>query len=108
MNTAQFMHDPVQTAKAAKLLYVSDTIPGINRKKAGDQFTYTNAKGEPIDDEDTLIRIRSMALPPAWERVWISPKSNSHLQATGIDSKNRKQYRYHSQLQRPGAGDRLQ
>ncbi|PRY28193.1 DNA topoisomerase-1 [Spirosoma oryzae] len=96
MNTAQLMHDPVQTAKAARLLYVSDTIPGINRRKAGDHFTYTDAKGEPIDDEDTLRRIRSMALPPAWERVWISPKSNSHLQATGIDTKNRKQYRYHT------------
>ncbi len=96
MNTAQLMHDPVQTAKAARLLYVSDTIPGINRRKAGDHFTYTDAKGEPIDDEDTLRRIRSMALPPAWERVWISPKSNSHLQATGIDTKNRKQYRYHA------------
>ncbi|WP_288428654.1 DNA topoisomerase IB [uncultured Spirosoma sp.] len=96
MNTAQLMHDPVQTAKAARLLYVSDTIPGINRRKAGDHFTYTDAKGEPIDDEDTLRRIQSMALPPAWERVWISPKSNSHLQATGIDTKNRKQYRYHA------------
>ncbi len=96
MNTAQLIHDPVQTAKAARLLYVSDTIPGINRRKAGDHFTYTDAKGEPIDDEDTLRRIRSMALPPAWERVWISPKSNSHLQATGIDTKNRKQYRYHA------------
>ncbi|QJD81187.1 DNA topoisomerase IB [Spirosoma rhododendri] len=96
MNTAQLMHDPAQAARAAKLQYVSDTIPGISRKKAGDHFTYTNAKGEVIKDDDTLSRIRSMALPPAWERVWISPKPNSHLQATGIDTKNRKQYRYHA------------
>lgn len=91
MNTAQLMHDPAQAAKAAKLQYISDTIPGISRQKLGDHFTYVDAKGQPVDDDDTLGRIRSMALPPAWENVWISPKPNSHLQATGIDTKNRKQ-----------------
>ena len=49
-----------------------------------------------MDDSETLARIKRMALPPAWENVWISPRTNGHLQATGIDSKNRKQYRYHA------------
>lgn len=96
MNLLELAHDPVQTAKAAKLHYVSDTIPGISRRRDGDHFTYLDAKGNVVDDEPTLARIRSMALPPAWERVWIAAKPNGHLQATGIDTKGRKQYRYHA------------
>ena len=96
MDLLAFAHDPVQTAKAAKLRYMTDTMPGISRQRAGDQFIYVDPQGNLIDDEDTLARIRSMALPPAWERVWISLRENGHLQATGIDTKNRKQYRYHA------------
>ena len=83
-------------AKAARLVYINDTTPGISRHRTGDQFTYHDAKGNDVTDESTLARVKSMALPPAWEHVWISPKPNGHLQATGIDSKNRKQYRYHA------------
>ena len=83
-------------AKAAHLVYINDTMPGISRHRAGDHFTYQDAKGNNISDEATLTRVKSMALPPAWENVWISAKPNGHLQATGIDSKNRKQYRYHT------------
>jgi DNA topoisomerase-1 len=75
---------------------MTDTLPGISRQRTGDTFTYVDPQGNPIDDADTVARIRSMALPPAWERVWICPKPNGHLQATGIDTKNRKQYRYHT------------
>ncbi len=96
MNLLQLAHDPIQVAKAARLVYLSDTAPGISRQKNGDQFTYVDRQGNELDDPETLARIRSMALPPAWERVWISPKANSHLQATGIDTRNRKQYRYHA------------
>lgn len=96
MDLLELAADPVKAARAARLVYMSDTMPGISRHRTGDHFTYRNAKGNEIDDEDTLARIRSMALPPAWERVWISPRANSHLQATGIDTKNRKQYRYHA------------
>lgn len=92
----ELAQDPVQTAKAAKLVYLSDTMPGISRRRTGDQFTYADAKGSEVDDEATLARIRSMALPPAWEQVWISARVNGHLQATGIDTKGRKQYRYHA------------
>lgn len=87
--------DPVETAKSAGLRYVNDTMPGIRRKRAGDHFRYVDARGEPVRDEETLARIRSLAIPPAWTDVWISPWAHGHLQATGRDGRGRKQYRYH-------------
>lgn len=96
MNLSELAHDPVETARAARLVYMSDTRPGITRQRTGDQFTYFDRNGNELDDPETLERIRSMTLPPVWDNVWISPKANSHLQATGIDTKNRKQYRYHA------------
>ncbi len=95
MNAPINTQDPVLAAKAIKLRYVSDTMPGILRQRANDHFVYVNAKAEPVEDEATLERIRKMALPPAWEHVWICSAPNGHLQATGIDTKGRKQYRYH-------------
>ncbi|QJW88897.1 DNA topoisomerase IB [Spirosoma taeanense] len=96
MDLLELAHDPVKTAKVARLVYMNDTMPGISRQRVGDRFKYIDPKGNEVVDDDTLTRIRSMALPPAWERVWISPRANGHLQATGIDTKNRKQYRYHA------------
>ena len=96
MNLQELNHDSVETARAARLVYMNDTMPGINRQRNHDQFRYIDPKGNELSDPNTLARIRSMALPPAWENVWISPKPNGHLQATGIDTKNRKQYRYHA------------
>lgn len=96
MDLLELAHDPVKTARAARLVYMSDTMPGISRHQAGDHFVYRDANGDEVTDEAALARIKSMALPPAWERVWISPRANGHLQATGIDAKNRKQYRYHA------------
>jgi len=96
VNILDLAHDPEAAAKAARLVYMSDSMIGISRHRTGDHFTYRDAKGNNITDEATLSRINSMALPPAWECVWISAKPNGHLQATGIDSKNRKQYRYHA------------
>ncbi|MGA0560069.1 DNA topoisomerase IB [Larkinella sp. VNQ87] len=96
MNVAALAHDPAQAARAVKLVYVNDSAPGIRRRRVGDQFEYDDAKGNPIEDEETLLRIRQLALPPAWENVWISAKPNGHLQATGIDTRGRKQYRYHA------------
>src|SRR5579883_3234001 len=87
--------DPELSAKNARLRYVSDDTPGIARKRSGDEFAYVSASGEPIDDEATLARIRSLAIPPAWEKVWICPVADGHIQATGRDAKGRKQYRYH-------------
>ena len=83
-----------KAAKAVDLIYVNDTQPGITRHKKGKDFEYyINDKKET--DVATLARIKSMVLPPAWENVWICTSENGHLQATGIDTLQRKQYRYH-------------
>jgi DNA topoisomerase-1 len=87
--------DPVESAKAAGLRYVHDGSPGIRRKRAGKSFSYVGPDGQPIRDEETLKRITSLAIPPAWTEVWICPSPRGHLQATGRDAKGRKQYRYH-------------
>ena len=87
--------DPQETAEAAGLVHVSDEQPGITRRRAGKGFAYYKPTGERVTDEKTLARIRSLAIPPAYTDVWICPKPNGHLQATGRDAKGRKQYRYH-------------
>jgi DNA topoisomerase-1 len=92
----QIVTDPVESAKAAGLRYVSDEKPGITRKRSGKGFRYVDASGKPITDTDTLRRIRALAIPPAWSAVWICPLANGHIQATGRDQKGRKQYRYHA------------
>ncbi|MEO7446330.1 MAG: DNA topoisomerase IB [Ferruginibacter sp.] len=90
----KLLHDPEQTAKAVKLVYVSDCDKGITRLKKGKSFVFVEGD-EEIKDAEQLQRIKSLVLPPAWEKVWICRKHNGHLQATGFDVKNRKQYRYH-------------
>ncbi len=87
--------DPVASARAAGLRYVSDTQPGIERKKHGKHFRYLGPDGAPVQDEKILARIKSLVIPPAWTDVWISARENGHLQATGRDVKGRKQSRYH-------------
>jgi DNA topoisomerase-1 len=87
--------DPKQVAQSAGLRYVSDTKPGIKRKRAGKYFSYIGLDGKPIRDPQELKRIRALAIPPAWTNVWICPEHNGHIQATGRDAKGRKQYRYH-------------
>ena len=86
--------DEEKTAKAANLVYVTDKEPGIERKRKGDNFEYYY-KGEKVKDDEELLRIKHLVIPPAWEKVWICKKENGHLQATGYDTKNRKQYKYH-------------
>src|ERR1700730_776902 len=85
-------------ARAAGLTYVSELDPGIRRKAAGTGFSYWLPDGNLISDAETLERIRALAVPPAWTDVWICPKSNGHIQATGRDAKGRKQYRYHARF----------
>ncbi len=92
---SEIVTDPAESAKAAGLRYVSDTTPGIRRKRWGTVFRYTDANGKPMRDPETLARIKSLAIPPAWTDVWICPRPNGHLQATGRDAKGRKQSRYH-------------
>ena len=82
-------------AKAAGLRYTTDTIPGIRRLKKRSSFVYMAADGKQIRNRDELARIASLAVPPAYSDVWISPIANGHLQATGRDARGRKQYRYH-------------
>lgn len=88
--------DPVAIARSAKLRYVKADTPGYARKRKGKNFIYLDRDDNLIKDEAILHRIRSLVLPPAWEEVWICTWANGHLQATGIDTKGRKQYRYHT------------
>ncbi|HYN55001.1 MAG TPA: hypothetical protein VES38_09875 [Methylotenera sp.] len=86
-------NEAVATAKMVGLRYVTDTAPGFSRKRSKNGFRYIDAKGKPITDKKTIARIKSLVIPPAWDKVWISPWENGHIQATGRDAKNRKQYR---------------
>ena len=71
------------------------SAPGIRRRRHGRGFSYVDDRGERIDEPEVLARIAELAIPPAWDDVWICPYPNGHLQATGIDAAGRKQYRYH-------------
>jgi DNA topoisomerase I len=84
-----------KAAKAADLVYVNDHDPGINRIKKGKGFVYIY-DNKPLKQAAEIARIRKLAVPPAWTNVWICPKENGHIQATGFDIRGRKQYRYHS------------
>lgn len=75
--------------------YVSDDRPGYTRKANGDGFDYFDAEGKPIRDEQRLLRLKRLGIPPAWIDVWICPSPNGHVQATGRDARRRKQYLYH-------------
>jgi DNA topoisomerase-1 len=88
--------DPVESAREAGLRYVSDSKPGIRRLGSAKNFRYATLEGKPLRDKETLARIRSLVIPPAWTDVWICPLANGHLQATGRDARGRKQSRYHS------------
>jgi DNA topoisomerase I len=87
--------DLAATAKSAGLRYVSSGGPGIRRDRDGDSFRYIGLDGGPIEDTSVLTRIKSLGIPPAWVDVWISSRANGHIQATGRDARNRKQYIYH-------------
>ena len=87
--------DPVDSALAARLRYVTDDEPGITRQKNGKRFIYRGSDGRIIRDPAQLDRIMSLVIPPAWRDVWICPLANGHLQATGRDARGRKQHRYH-------------
>jgi DNA topoisomerase-1 len=83
-------------AMATGLRYVHDDKPGLRRQgKTTKSFTYKDAHGRAVVETRTLERIRSLGIPPAWKDVWICPHAGGHIQATGIDARGRKQYRYH-------------
>ncbi len=89
------LNDPLVSARAGGLRHVSDEKPGIKREKAGQGFRYRDAAGKLVRDTETLRRIKSLVIPPAWTNVWICPDPCGHLQATGRDARGRKQSRYH-------------
>jgi DNA topoisomerase-1 len=82
-------------AEEAGLQYVSDDRPGYTRRANDGEFDYLDTQDKPIRDERRLLRIKRLAIPPAWTDVWICPSANGHIQATGRDARRRKQYRYH-------------
>lgn len=89
------LNDVVKSAETAGLVYVLDNQPGYTRIKNEKGFHYFDGN-KHLKDEEELRRIRSLVLPPAWKNVWICKLPNGHLQATGYDKLNRKQYKYHN------------
>jgi DNA topoisomerase I len=87
--------ESAEAAEEAGLHYVSDDRPGYTRKARDGEFEYLDTEGKRIRDERRLLRIKRLAVPPAWSDVWICPSSSGHIQATGRDARGRKQYRYH-------------
>jgi DNA topoisomerase I len=88
--------DSVEAAEEAGLQYVNDNRPGYSRRAKGKDFDYLDTERKTIRDEQRLLRVKRLAIPPAWTDVWICPIPHGHLQATGRDARGRKQYRYHS------------
>ena len=87
--------DPEASAEEAGLRYVTDTGPGIRRRRAGKGWAYIGTDGKRIADPERIAWINRLAIPPAWTDVWICPIKRGHMQATGRDARGRKQYRYH-------------
>ncbi len=97
MNALTFnFRDYRAEARYNGLRYVSDRKPGFTRRRSGKSFVFFDTTGERIRDEAEIARIRKLAIPPAYRDVWICPHAKGHIQATGIDAKGRKQYRYHA------------
>lgn len=95
------------TARAARLQYVSDDVPGIRRARRGKGFSYIGPDGKALRERGELERIRRLAIPPAYTQVWICPSPHGHVQATGRDAKGRKQYRYHAEWRRVRDADKF-
>jgi DNA topoisomerase-1 len=92
---ATLANNSLEAAEEAGLQYVSDDRPGYTRRANDGEFDYLDIQGKQIRDERRLLRIKRLAIPPAWTDVWICPSTNGHIQATGRDARRRKQYRYH-------------
>jgi DNA topoisomerase-1 len=86
---------PAPATMPPGLRHADDSKPGYTRKREKDGFVYFDASGKRIDDADDIQRINALAIPPAYEDVWICPDPRGHIQATGRDARGRKQYRYH-------------
>jgi DNA topoisomerase-1 len=84
-----------EATRYAGLRYVSDASAGIRRRASGRGFAYVAPDGKIIRERAEIVRIRKLAIPPAYRDVWICPSDRGHIQATGRDARGRKQYRYH-------------
>ncbi|MCC8395307.1 DNA topoisomerase IB [Paraburkholderia sp. MMS20-SJTR3] len=90
------------------LRHADDSKPGYTRKRERNGFVYYDTNGKRIVDKDVIQRINSLAIPPAYEQVWICPDARGHVQATGRDARGRKQYRYHPQWRETRDADKYQ
>ena len=79
----------------ARLRKADCSGPGIRRRRRGKGFEYLDDDGRRVTEPSVIARIQELAIPPAWEEVWICPYPMGHIQATGTDAAGRKQYRYH-------------
>jgi DNA topoisomerase IB len=86
---------PTAVQASEELVHVHGGEPGLRRKRPASGFVYLDREGGLVRDPDLLARIAALRIPPAWTEVWISPVADSHLQATGLDAKRRRQYLYH-------------
>ena len=94
-NGPKLVAEAMDAAEGAGLVYVNDDRPGYTRKANGEDFDYFDTEEKPIRDEPRLLRLKRLAIPPAWTDVWICPVENCHIRATGRDARRRKQYLYH-------------
>ena len=83
------------TKRRRALCYVDDGTPGITRKRRGRYWQYFDARGRRITDREEIDRLNAIGMPPAYERVWLCPDPNGHIQGIGYDDRGRRQYRYH-------------
>lgn len=97
----------MDSALPSGLIYYPDDRPGISRRRCGRGFTYAGPDGTTIARGPERKRIEKLAIPPAYADVWISPKTNGHLQATGRDARTRKQYRYHEKWSEARAAEKF-
>ncbi|GAC1652705.1 MAG: DNA topoisomerase IB [Gemmatimonadaceae bacterium] len=94
------LREYVGSAEAAGLRYVTDSMPGIRRRRHGRGFAYVDMEGRVIRERSMIRRIKALVIPPAWTDVWICPATDGHLQVTARDGRGRKQYRYHPGFRR--------
>src|SRR5688572_30719085 len=94
-------------ARDAGLRYSNDQTPGIRRVFRRGKAHYLKPDGSKVHDRSTLVRIKRLAIPPAWTDVWICPHENGHIQAVGRDARGRKQYRYHDDWRRQRDGNKF-
>ena len=87
-------------ARRLGLRFVSDSEPGLKRRRNGGRFAYFHSDGRPVRSDAVIRRIRSVAIPPAYRDVWICGRPDGHIQATARDARGRKQYRYHPAWER--------